>query len=46
MNVQFRASFLKDLRNIKNKNVLNRVKEIIELMEKTDTVWDIPNLKS
>ena len=36
MNVEFRASFVKDLRHIKNKELLNRIKQTIELVEKAD----------
>lgn len=45
MNVQFRASFSKDLRNIKNKNLLDRIKEVIEHIEKAQNPQDISNLK-
>lgn len=45
MNVQFRASFSKDLRNIKNKNLLDRIKEVIEHIEKAQNLQDISNLK-
>lgn len=45
MNVQFRASFSKDLRNIKNKNLLDRIKEVIEHVEKAQNLQDISNLK-
>jgi len=45
MNVQFRASFSKDLRNIKNKNLLYRIKEVIEHIEKAQNLQDISNLK-
>lgn len=31
MNVEFRASFAKDLKNISKKDVLKRVREMIEL---------------
>ena len=45
MNVQFRASFSKDLRNIKNKNLLDRIRETIEYIEKAQKLPDIANLK-
>lgn len=45
MNVQFRASFSKDLRNIKNKNLLDRIRETIEHIERTQNLQDIANLK-
>jgi len=43
--IQFRASFAKDLRSIKNKDLLNRIKETIEQVEKALTPQDITNLK-
>ncbi|MGH9427846.1 MAG: type II toxin-antitoxin system RelE family toxin [Terriglobia bacterium] len=45
MNVQFRASFAKDLRNLKNKELLNRIKQTIEHVEKVQSPQDIINLK-
>jgi len=45
MNVQFRASFYKDLRNIKDKNFLNRIKELVEYIENAQGLKDIQNLK-
>ena len=45
MNVQFRASFSKDLRNINNKNLLDRIKNMIEQVEKAQGPQDIANLK-
>lgn len=45
MKIQFRASFAKDLRGIKNKDLLNRIKETIEEIEKANTSQDITNLK-
>lgn len=45
MNVQFRASFSKDLRNINNKNLLDRIKSMIEQVEKAQGPQDIANLK-
>ena len=45
MNVQFRASFSKDLRSIKNKNLLDRIRETIEYIEKAQKLPDIANLK-
>jgi len=43
--IQFRASFTKDLRSIKNKDLLNRIKETIEQVEKARTPQEITNLK-
>ena len=45
MKILFRASFAKDLRNIANKEVLKRIKETIEQVEKAQTSHDITNLK-
>jgi mRNA interferase RelE/StbE len=45
VNIQFRASFAKDLRNIKNKDLLKRIKETIEQVEKAQSSQDITNLK-
>ena len=45
MNVQFRASFSKDLRNIKNKNLLDRIRETILHIENAQKLQDIANLK-
>lgn len=45
MKTQFRASFAKDLRGIKNKAVLRQIKETIEQVEKAKTSHDITNLK-
>lgn len=45
MNVQFRASFAKDLRNIHDKDILRRIKETIEQIEQAQNLGNIPNLK-
>lgn len=45
MNVQFRASFARDLRNIKNKDLLNRIKEAIVQFEKSQSLQSIANIK-
>lgn len=45
MNVQFKSSFIKDLRNIKNKDLYNRIKGTIEQMEKAQGLQDVTNLK-
>lgn len=45
MNVQFRASFAKDLRNINDKNTLRRIKETVEQIEQAENIGNIPNLK-
>ena len=45
MKVEFRESFAKDLKSVKDKGLLNRVKEMIEAVEKANTPADVPNLK-
>lgn len=45
MNVQFRSSFAKDLRNIKNKDLLSRIKEAVEQFEKAQSLQGIANIK-
>jgi mRNA interferase RelE/StbE len=41
----FKNSFLKDIRVIKNKETLSRLKEFIEAVETADSLAQIPNLK-
>ena len=45
MKVEFNESFLKDLRVIKDKSVLARVKAAIEASEQADTLDQITHLK-
>lgn len=45
MKVEFRECFAKDLRSVKDKDLLKRVKELIEAVEKADSLADISNLK-
>ena len=45
MRIQFKETFGKDLRGIKNKEVLNKVREIIVQVEQARTLKDIANLK-
>lgn len=45
MKVTFRDSFAKDLKNVKEKGLLNRVREIIEAVEKSDSLADLASLK-
>jgi mRNA interferase RelE/StbE len=45
VNVQFRSSFAKDLRNIKNKDLLSRIKEAVEQFEKAQSLQSIGNIK-
>ena len=45
MKVEFRESFAKDLKALQGKNLLKRVKEVIEAIEQTDSLVSILNLK-
>lgn len=45
MNVQFKDSFVKDLRKVKDKAALKRVKEVIEQAEQARSLQDVTNLK-
>ena len=45
MKVEFRESFAKDLKGVKDKALLHRVKELIEAIEKADSLVAISNLK-
>jgi mRNA interferase RelE/StbE len=43
--VEFRDSFAKDLKGVKEKGLLGRVREVIEAVEKADSLVELPNLK-
>jgi mRNA interferase RelE/StbE len=43
--VGFKGSFAKDLKSVKEKGLLNRVREVIEAVEKGDSLADLPSLK-
>jgi mRNA interferase RelE/StbE len=45
MNVEFSGSFLKDLRGVKDKVLLRRVKELIETVEQARTLTEIGSVK-
>ena len=45
MKAQFRASFAKDLRSIKSKEILSRLKEVIGQVEKAQSLQEITNIK-
>ena len=45
MKVEFRESFAKDLKGVKDKSLLERVKEVVETVEKVDSLAEISNLK-
>jgi mRNA interferase RelE/StbE len=43
--VEFRESFAKDLKAVKDKSLLSRAKELIEAVEKVTSLIEISNLK-
>jgi mRNA interferase RelE/StbE len=43
--VEFRESFAKDLKGVKDKGLLKRSKEIIEAFEKANSLAELSNLK-
>lgn len=45
MKVEFRESFAKDLKGVKDQALLKRAKELIEAVEQADSLADVPNLK-
>ncbi|MDJ0690640.1 MAG: type II toxin-antitoxin system RelE/ParE family toxin [Xenococcaceae cyanobacterium MO_188.B32] len=45
METEFKASFLKDVRSIKEKELLSRLEQFIVAVEKADNLSQIPNLK-
>jgi mRNA interferase RelE/StbE len=45
MNTQFKESFTKDLRRVRNKDLLNRAKAVIETVEQAESLGQIPNLE-
>ncbi|HEX7314356.1 MAG TPA: type II toxin-antitoxin system RelE/ParE family toxin [Pyrinomonadaceae bacterium] len=45
MKVEFRGSFAKDLKDVEEKGLLGRVREVIEAVEKADSLAELPNLK-
>ena len=45
MNVLFKASFYSDLRAVKDKSLLERVKALIARVESAESLLEIPNLK-
>ena len=45
MKVDFRDSFAKDLKGVKEKSLLGRVREVIEAVEKANSLTELPNLK-
>ena len=45
MKVRFKASFASDLRPLKDKSLLERIKTLIANVEAAQTLSDLPNLK-
>ncbi len=45
MRTRYESSFEKDLRKIRDKKLLKKIKEIIEEVRKADTLMDISHLK-
>ena len=45
MKVEFKSSFLRDLKSIKDKSTLVRIRETIESVENADSSQDIDSLK-
>lgn len=45
MKTEFRNSFQKDLANIKDKEILQKIKAVIEAVEAAQTLAEITNLK-
>lgn len=45
MNVEFKDSFLKDLRGMKDKALLRRVRELIETVEQARDLEEVSNSK-
>jgi mRNA interferase RelE/StbE len=41
----FRQSFARDLKSVRDKKLLHRIKEIIEAIEMADSLGVLPNLK-
>lgn len=45
MNVEFRKSFEKDLRKLRDAEILARVQQVIEAVENAESLNDLTNLK-
>lgn len=45
MKTAFRERFARDLKVVRDKRLLQRVKETIEAVEQADSLGDLPNLK-
>ncbi|NJK56559.1 MAG: type II toxin-antitoxin system RelE/ParE family toxin [Pleurocapsa sp. SU_5_0] len=45
METEFKDSFLKDIRSIKNKKILSRLEQFVLIVERVDNLSQLPNLK-
>lgn len=45
MKVEFKTSFARDLRKVKDRNLKDKIKEIIELVERAQSLQKIDNIK-
>jgi mRNA interferase RelE/StbE len=45
VNIEFKESFLRDLRKIRNVKLLNHIKSVIEQIEEADGISGVKNLK-
>lgn len=45
MNVEFKGSFARDLKRIRDNDLKRRVKEIIELVERVQSLQEVQNVK-
>ena len=45
MKVEFRDSFAKDLKGVKEKGLLQRIREVIEAIENANSLVEVSNLK-
>jgi mRNA interferase RelE/StbE len=45
LNVEFRASFAKDLEKIKNEKLTARVRQVIDRVERVESLQEVENLK-
>lgn len=45
MKIEFLKSFTKDLKSVSDKSLLKKVKRAVELIEQTDSLREIANLK-
>ncbi|GIK55150.1 MAG: hypothetical protein BroJett015_08130 [Chloroflexota bacterium] len=46
MNVEFRQSFVRDLRRIRDRQLADRVQEVIEQLEQADSLLELVNVKA